>query len=115
MAKVCTQPCEFTNNDGVSLQIEPGDICLISLHSMHHDEEFFPQPEEFMPERFAEENGGTKKYKDMGVYLPFGDGPRICLGLYCSHISHVLAHFVFATFYVCCVNFVSCWVFGDCN
>ncbi|XP_023294723.2 probable cytochrome P450 28d1 isoform X1 [Lucilia cuprina] len=81
MAKVCTQPCEFTNNDGVSLQIQPGDICLISLHSMHHDEEFFPQPEEFMPERFAEENGGTKKYKGMGVYLPFGDGPRICLGM----------------------------------
>ncbi|KAM7349838.1 putative cytochrome P450 28d1 [Cochliomyia hominivorax] len=81
MAKVCTQTCEFINNDGVSLEIQPGDICLISQHSMHHDEEFFPQPEEFMPERFTEENGGTKNYKDMGVYLPFGDGPRICLGM----------------------------------
>ncbi|TMW44306.1 hypothetical protein DOY81_010614, partial [Sarcophaga bullata] len=81
MAKVCTQPCEFANNDGVMLQLQPGDICLISLHSMHHDEEFYAQPEEFMPERFDEENGGTKKFKDLGVYLPFGDGPRICLGM----------------------------------
>ncbi|XP_037820699.1 probable cytochrome P450 28d1 isoform X2 [Lucilia sericata] len=81
MAKVCTQPCELLNNDGVSLQLQPGDVCLIPLHSLHHDEEYYPQPEVFVPERFDEENGGTKKYKDMGVYLPFGDGPRICIGM----------------------------------
>lgn len=80
MAKVCTQPCELLNNDGVALKIHPGDVCLIPLHSMHHDEEYYTQPEVFAPERFDEENGGTKKFKDMGVYLPFGDGPRICIG-----------------------------------
>lgn len=41
--------------------------------------EYFQDPEEFIPERFNEELGGTKVYKDMGVFIPFGDGPRICL------------------------------------
>lgn len=53
---------------------------MISLHSIHHDAEYYPQPEEFLPERFSQANGGTKKFKDMGIYMPFGDGPRICLG-----------------------------------
>lgn len=44
------------------------------------DERFYDEPGKFKPERFSEENGGVKKYKDMGVYFPFGDGPRICLG-----------------------------------
>ncbi|XP_013103866.2 probable cytochrome P450 28d1 [Stomoxys calcitrans] len=81
MAKVCTNPCILENNDGVNLEVQPGEVCLISIHSMHHDEQYFPQPEEFIPERFADENGGVKKYRDMGVYMPFGDGPRICLGM----------------------------------
>ncbi|XP_075154637.1 putative cytochrome P450 28d1 [Haematobia irritans] len=81
MAKLCTQPCTLENNNGVIHDVAPGDVCLISIHSMHHDEEYYAQPEEFLPERFAEEQGGVRKYKDMGVYLPFGDGPRICLGM----------------------------------
>ena len=35
----------------------------------------------FIPERFNPEHGGLKAYKDKGVYLSFGDGPRICLGM----------------------------------
>lgn len=34
-----------------------------------------------MPERFNPEHGGVKVFKDRGVFLPFGDGPRICLGM----------------------------------
>lgn len=34
-----------------------------------------------MPERFNPENGGIKAFRDKGVLLPFGDGPRICLGM----------------------------------
>ncbi|XP_073848926.1 probable cytochrome P450 28d1 isoform X2 [Musca autumnalis] len=81
MTKLCTEAISFQNTDGVNVHVRPGDVCIISLHSMHHDPEYYPQPEEFIPERFSEENGGTKKFKDMGVYMPFGDGPRICLGM----------------------------------
>uniref|UniRef100_A0A1A9WZ73 Cytochrome P450 n=1 Tax=Glossina brevipalpis TaxID=37001 RepID=A0A1A9WZ73_9MUSC len=80
-SKICTESCEFENNDGVLVRLKPGDVCFISLQSFQNDEKYFPQPDVFMPERFDKENGGTKRYKDMGVFLPFGDGPRICIGM----------------------------------
>uniref|UniRef100_A0A1B0CII3 Cytochrome n=1 Tax=Lutzomyia longipalpis TaxID=7200 RepID=A0A1B0CII3_LUTLO len=44
------------------------------------DPKYYPEPEEFRPERFSSDisNGGNQK----GVtYMPFGDGPRACIGL----------------------------------
>lgn len=43
--------------------------------------EYYPSPEAFIPERFNPENGGVKAFKDRGVLIPFGDGPRICSGM----------------------------------
>lgn len=42
--------------------------------------EYYPNPNLFIPERFDPENGGVKAFKDRYVLLPFGDGPRICVG-----------------------------------
>lgn len=55
-------------------------VC-ISIYSIHHDEENYSNPETFDLERCSAENGGLKTFKDKGVYLAFGDGPRICLGI----------------------------------
>lgn len=46
-----------------------------------HFSEYFHDPETFIPERFNVEHGGVKAFKDRGVFLPFGDGPRMCLGM----------------------------------
>jgi len=44
---------------------------------MHHDERWFAQPEQCRPERWtAELEGSLPRY----AYLPFGGGPRICIG-----------------------------------
>lgn len=43
--------------------------------------DYYPEPEKFMPERFDREHGGVKAFRDKGVLLPFGDGPRMCLGM----------------------------------
>lgn len=43
------------------------------------DPEYFPNPEQFDPERFNKEN--KKNIKDF-TYIPFGEGPRMCLGMY---------------------------------
>jgi cytochrome P450 family 6 len=41
------------------------------------DPEVFPDPERYDPERFSEEN---KKARHPFMYLPFGDGPKYCIG-----------------------------------
>ena len=41
------------------------------------DPEFFPDPENFEPERFSPEN---KAERAKGLVLTFGEGPRACMG-----------------------------------
>ncbi|KAH8410873.1 hypothetical protein KR222_005602, partial [Zaprionus bogoriensis] len=57
--------------------IEKGTTVLISTHSIHHDPEIYPDPERFDPTRFEPE---AIKARHPYAYLPFGDGPRNCIG-----------------------------------
>jgi cytochrome P450 len=55
----------------------PGTFFLLSPYLMHHDARFFPEPEAFVPTRWAAPpEAGHARY----AYLPFGGGPRQCLG-----------------------------------
>ncbi|KAF5275809.1 hypothetical protein FQA39_LY06669 [Lamprigera yunnana] len=59
------------------LVIEKGTPVIISQLGLHLDPKYFPDPQKYDPERFSEEN----KHKIPNyVYLPFGDGPRNCIG-----------------------------------
>lgn len=78
--KICTEAIAYINKNTHSLNIEKGDVVVLPLHAIMSDEDYYNNPHSFQPERFLEENGGLKKYKDMGVYYGFGDGPRACLG-----------------------------------
>uniref|UniRef100_A0A1B0B047 Cytochrome P450 n=1 Tax=Glossina palpalis gambiensis TaxID=67801 RepID=A0A1B0B047_9MUSC len=79
--KVCTEAIAYSNKNSHSINIEKGDVVVLPLHAIMSDEDYYDNPHLFEPERFLEENGGLKKYKDMGVYYGFGDGPRSCLGM----------------------------------
>ncbi|EDW88952.2 uncharacterized protein Dyak_GE25311 [Drosophila yakuba] len=79
--KLVTEPYEFANKNGSFLRLHPGDVVIIPVNSLHHDPQYYENPHMFKPERFLEANGGVKKYRDLGVYLPFGNGPRICPGI----------------------------------
>ncbi|KAH8373272.1 hypothetical protein KR200_001012 [Drosophila serrata] len=79
--KLVTQPYEFVNKNGVTLQMKPGDVVITPVKALHHDPQYYENPDSYKPERFLEANGGVKKYRDMGVFLPLGDGPRICPGI----------------------------------
>jgi cytochrome P450 len=50
--------------------------CSLVLNSylIHHDPEIYPDPDEFQPERFLDEQPGTY------TWIPFGGGRRRCLG-----------------------------------
>jgi cytochrome P450 len=45
---------------------------------MHRHRKFWNQPTAFLPERFA---GKAAPWTQMPGYMPFGTGPRICIGL----------------------------------
>ncbi|KAH8342599.1 hypothetical protein KR084_012538, partial [Drosophila pseudotakahashii] len=79
--KLVTEPYDFVNKNGVTLRVNPGDVIIIPVKALHHDPQYYENPQAFKPERFLEVNGGVKKYRDQGVYLPFGNGPRICPGI----------------------------------
>ncbi|XP_011172811.1 cytochrome P450 9e2-like [Solenopsis invicta] len=57
--------------------VEPNNMLMFPVYGLHRDPQYFPNPDKFDPERFSEEN------KDNIVpysYLPFGHGPRKCIG-----------------------------------
>lgn len=57
----------------------PKDTLIeISTYAVHHDEKYFPDPFVFKPERFLLEN---KHLLTPYTYLPFGQGPRNCVGM----------------------------------
>ena len=81
MTKVCTEPIELTDYKDKKVLIERGTPVIIPIYPIHHDAEYYSNPKEFQPERFSTENGGLKPFKDRGVFLAFGDGPRFCFGM----------------------------------
>ncbi|GHO71110.1 cytochrome P450 [Ktedonobacter sp. SOSP1-52] len=60
-------------------QVHKGDLVLIAPYVMHNRPDYFPRPFEFDPERFTPER---EKQLPRYAYLPFGAGPRICIGNY---------------------------------
>jgi len=64
---------------GDSLVIEKGTKIMIPVNSIHHDPKYYPDPYTFDPERFSPEE---KAKRQSGTYLPFGDGPRFCIGTF---------------------------------
>nr|WPM94890.1 cytochrome p450 4725A3 [Polyphagotarsonemus latus] len=60
------------------LQVDAGQIVGINVYCMHHNPELWNEPHKFKPDRFLAE-GFMSKVNDF--YMPFGGGPRICLGM----------------------------------
>ncbi|WP_288941985.1 cytochrome P450 [uncultured Roseovarius sp.] len=57
-----------------NVSISKGDALFFPVYSLHRNEKLWDAPESYRPERFL--SGKIPR----GQYIPFGDGPRICLG-----------------------------------
>ncbi|XP_013197290.2 cytochrome P450 6B5 [Amyelois transitella] len=69
--------CNYEFPD-LGLKIEKGQAVFISPMSIHHDAKHYPNPQTFDPERFSPEN---VKNRHPCAYIPFGVGPRNCIGM----------------------------------
>lgn len=68
--------------------IPAGTLVTIPVVGIHYDPEFYPDPEKFDPERFSPE---MVKARNKVEWLPFGDGPRKCIGFRFGHIEICIA------------------------
>ncbi|XP_014244761.1 cytochrome P450 6B1-like [Cimex lectularius] len=65
---------DYVVND--RLTIENGTQIFVSLQGIQNDPAYFPNPEKFDPDRFRP----NESIKNL-AYLPFGEGPRLCIGM----------------------------------
>lgn len=66
--------------------VPAGAMVRITPWVLHHDPRWFPDPERFDPARFD----AAAPPLPRGAYLPFGTGPRVCLGQHFAMTEMVL-------------------------
>ncbi|XP_061717079.1 cytochrome P450 6a2-like [Cydia pomonella] len=85
---------------GTDITIDPGVNIIVPIKSLHLDPQYLQDPEEFRPERFHPDNVA---YINKHTYLPFGTGPRACIGERLAYmqslagLAALLSHFSVAS------------------
>lgn len=75
LQRVALQDYKIPDTDIV---LPKGTPVSIPVHAIHWDEEIYPQPELFDPERFSSDE---IEKRHPFAYIPFGEGQRICIGM----------------------------------
>jgi len=75
LLRICTKDY---NVSGTSHVIEKGVNLMLPMSAIHNDPEYFPDPLKFDPDRFSPEE---VQKRNPFTFLPFGEGPRNCMGL----------------------------------
>lgn len=74
LSRCCTKDYHVPDSNII---LKKGTNIFIPVDGIHYDPEYYPDPEKFDPTRFSEEN---KNKRHQFTFLPFGEGPRICIG-----------------------------------
>jgi len=72
IARVTTKPFTLAGRP-----VPVGSMVYVPIYAIHRHKMLWDRPEEFDPERFAPE---PSKARHRYAYMPFGGGPRICIG-----------------------------------
>ncbi|CAD6998586.1 unnamed protein product [Ceratitis capitata] len=76
--RICSMDYALKDDDGSLIaEFKKDDNIFVPIIGIHRDPTYYPNPDKFDPERFSDEN--KNKIKPMS-YLPFGLGPRMCIG-----------------------------------
>ncbi|XP_013196242.2 cytochrome P450 6B5 [Amyelois transitella] len=59
-----------------NIKIDKDTKVYAAVYELHHDPKYYPNPEVFDPERFS-----STSAQDSNVYMPFGKGNRLCVGM----------------------------------
>ncbi|XP_050513845.1 cytochrome P450 6j1-like isoform X2 [Diabrotica virgifera virgifera] len=86
--------------EGTDLVIEKGTGVYIPLFAFMRDPKYFPNPEKFDPERFADNNVNAEEL----LYFPFGEGPRACI------VYEPEPYKQFINNYIVYNNFLTTWI-----
>ncbi|GFS29898.1 cytochrome P450 9e2, partial [Nephila pilipes] len=79
------------------ITIKKGMTVSVPVYCLHRDSKYYPNPERFDPDRFTAEE---RAKRDPYTYLPFGAGPRNCIGMRFALmetkvcLAYVLANFI---------------------
>jgi len=78
LERKCCSDYEMPAYNGIgTITLPAGTGFYIPVLGLHFDAAYFPEPQKFDPDRFTEENKSSRpKY----TYIPFGEGPRMCIG-----------------------------------
>ncbi|XP_013169673.1 PREDICTED: cytochrome P450 6B5-like isoform X1 [Papilio xuthus] len=63
---------------GTNVTIKKGQTVFVNVLGIQHDPKYYPNPDKFDPERFSPD---IEKNRHSCAYLPFGTGPRNCIGM----------------------------------
>lgn len=72
--RVCTKEIDLPTTN---IHVPEGTSITIPVFGLHRDSSIYPHPDKFDPERFNAENIAARHPY---AYLPFGEGPRVCIG-----------------------------------
>lgn len=73
LTRECTNEYKFPGTNAV---IEKGTAIFIPIMALQRDEKYYPDPLKFNPDRFNDKSAIPPM-----TNLPFGDGPRNCIGM----------------------------------
>ena len=78
--RVCTKNYQIDSTN----RIDKGTIIHVPIWSIHRDHQYYKHPNEFNPERFNYDN---KLARHKLAWIPFGAGPRHCIGKFIAHFT----------------------------